>query len=173
MENGTVRLFIGDRWLEGKGLRYETHLSKLSSITGLDDEFEYRIVLEDFPKPMDPQPSDSNHPEPFNDGECLHYTRFHPQLKDMIGTEGCFYDCSPKHMMNGILDMTDNDGYPVCDDAVYAYFAVPIEKPKKIPITYQEALRNSILDVVEALNCKLQEIADKSGVDVGQLRIKE
>ena len=102
-------------------------------------------------------------PEPFNDGKYLHYTRFHPQLQDMIGTEGYFYDdaFNPSMIAKRTLSGTNKGGYPLVgiggigdqDSGAYAYFAVPIEKPKT--------------------EITLQEIADKFGVDVERLRIKE
>ena len=97
--------------------------------------------------------------EPFNDGKYLHYTRFHPQLKDMIGTKGYFYDFRVSRVgqvgrQMKMLGYIEEDGYPRTEDgAVFAFFAVPI-KPGKTEIT-------------------LQEIADKFGVDIEQLRIKE
>ena len=156
MENGTVRVFRNGKWLEGKMENFEVNLSKLSSGSRLDEKFEYRILLEDFPKPMDPQPIDINHPEPFNDGEYLHYTRFHPQLQDMIGTKGYFYDDTfmDYQRYQGFLNGVSSSGFPECkNDGYYAYFAVPI-KTEKTEIT-------------------LQEIADKFGVSVEQIRIKE
>ena len=96
-----------------------------------------------------------SNPEPFNDGKYLHYTRFHPQLKYMIGTEGYFYDCMDRveDSVWGELKGVDRGGYPENNRTCYAYFAVPI-KPEKTEIT-------------------LQEIAAKFGVSVEQLRIKE
>ena len=121
------------------------------------------------------------HPEPFNDGECLHYAWFHPQLEDMIGTEGYFYDFKVSNVGQVEIERlgsVNKNGYPVTVQGMkYAYFAAPI-KPKKpeTETTAQEAIdefRNAILDVVEVLNEKLQEVADKFGVPVEQLRIKE
>lgn len=105
---------------------------------------------------MENQPSDNNHPEPFNDGEYLHYTRFHPQLKDMIGTEGYFYDIKDTPILGyrgNIIGVSDS-GYPLsAGHNIWAYFAVPIEQPKT--------------------EITLQEIADQFGVPVQHLRIKE
>ena len=98
---------------------------------------------------------ESQHPEPFNDGKYLHYTRFHPQLKDMVGTWGYFYDvfhCVESSIYNQLIGV-DCCGYPLNITCNYAYFAVPIKQPKT--------------------EITLQEIADKFGVDVEQLRIKE
>ena len=97
--------------------------------------------------------SKTDHPEPFNDGECLHYTRFHPQLKNMIGTEGYFYDEQTVFMGIGCLTGVNKDGCPMNDYRAFCYFAVPIQ-PEKTELT-------------------LQEVADKFGVPVEQLRIKE
>ena len=98
--------------------------------------------------------TDEPHPEPFNDGKYLHYTRFHPQLRDMIGTEGCFYDEHPESGYYGVLSGRNCQGYPnTVSCAHYSYFAVPIEQPKT--------------------EITLQEIADRFGVAVEQLRIKE
>ena len=97
--------------------------------------------------------SKTDHPEPFNDGEYLHYTRFHPQLKDMIGAVGYFYDEDPSNMSKQTLIEVDYDGCPVSATSSWAYFAVPIK--------------------LEKTELTPQEVADKFGVPVEQLRIKE
>ena len=99
--------------------------------------------------------TNEHNPEPFNDGKYLHYTRFHPQLRDMIGTEGYFYDFVNSGFTLSHFDTlrtVDLSGYPCDGGSRFAYFAVPIT-PEKTEIT-------------------LQEIADKFGVSVGSLRIK-
>ena len=158
MENGTVRVFRDGKWLEGKLANFEVKLLEMSTYPGFDDKFEYRIVLDTFPTPMEPQPIDGDHPEPFNDGEYLHYTRFHPQLKDMIGTEGYFYDTAFNAAIKGVLKSLSENGSPMVatfdiNRIPYAFFAVPI-KPEKTELTPHE-------------------VADKFGVPVEQLRIKE
>ena len=100
-----------------------------------------------------PEKITSERPEPFNDGKYLHYTRFHTQLKDMIGTEGYFYDEQIVFMGLGRLSGINKDGCPCNENRAFCYFAVPIEKPKT--------------------EITLQEIADKFGVSVEQIRIKE
>ena len=77
-------------------------------------------------------PAPNKHPEPFNDGEYLHYTRFHPQLRDMIGTEGYFYDGTWSdrvyRCMMRPLTAISPDGFPIDEYGSWAYFAVPIKK---------------------------------------------
>ena len=150
MENGTVRIFINGQWHEGKAVETEVRRDGFAGM-------KYIFTLTSYPQVMEPQPTDGDHPAPFSDGEYLHYTWFHPQLKDMIGTEGHFYDVAAanvgvhnKKMLFGV----NSDGFPYNKNrASYAYFAVPI-KPEKTEVT-------------------LQEVADKFGVAVEQLRIKE
>jgi len=95
---------------------------------------------------------------PFNDGEYLHYTRFHPQLKDMVGTEGYFYDEQTVFMGLGRLSGVNKDGCPMNDYRAFCYFAVPVE---------------SGTAETEKTELTLQEVAAKFGVAVEQIRIKE
>ena len=145
MENGTVIWKACDQC-------YKAEIKDFNLLI-LEGSGTIRVEKADF--------ADEDHPEPFNDGKYLHYTRFHPQLRDMIGTEGYFYDDEEtkgqwqRARLIGIAEGGNpqsnifGHGLP----ANYAYFAVPI-KPEKTEIT-------------------LQEIADKFGVSVEQLRIKE
>ena len=139
MENGTVI------FKDFNGCTFKADVNSIAySGSGADGVVAFSAVS-DF-KTLD-------HPEPFNDGEYLHYTRFHPQLKDMIGTDGYFYDEQIVFMGLGRLSGVNKDGCPMNDYRAFSYFAVPIEKPKT--------------------EITLQEIADKFGVEVEQLRIKE
>ena len=154
MENGTVRILIDGSWHEGNATHIETETVEVSNIQDVPDRIEYKITLSELPEVMKTQPIDINHPEPFNDGKYLHYTRFHKELlKKMIGTEGYFYSVDRHKQQTGKLESISPQGNPVVHGQSFCYFAVPI-KPEKTEIT-------------------LQEIADKFGVAVGSLRIKE
>lgn len=121
MENGTVE------FKDSQGRFYTSKLGNMR-VNETSVSLEVQGVL-----------SKSDHPAPFNDGKYVHYTRFHPQLRDMIGTEGYFYD----FVNSGFplshfetLRTVDLFGYP-CDGLFrFAYFAVPI-KPEKTEITLQ------------------------------------
>ena len=91
---------------------------------------------------------ESQHPEPFNDGEYLHYTRFHTQLKDMIGTDGFFYDDNEIFMGFGKLSGLNKDGCPCNENRAFCYFAVPIKKPKIETQTVPDRLRE-LADEIE------------------------
>ena len=81
------------------------------------------------------------------------YTMFHPQLKDMIGTEGYFYDVVTRAGIRGKLNGVSGNGCPTGAGAVSAYFAVPIEKPKT--------------------KLTMDEIAEKFGIPVDELVISK
>jgi hypothetical protein len=78
------------------------------------------------------------------------YTHLHPQLKDMIGTWGFFYN----HNIQSVVVVgtfsymkllgIDEDGYPKCEAGITSFFAVPIiahEKTAKIVITENDKTR--------------------------------
>ena len=105
------------------------------------------------------------YPEPFKltgeDGAVYDvYTRFHPQLKDIIGTEGYFYDAEtdPENGYQDGLSCVAEDGHPCSKFGTkYAYFAVPIEQPKTAEITLQK-----VLDKAEITKEELMELITNS-----------
>ena len=143
MENGTII------W-NAAGHTYQAKVTDMSMFVGTGKGF---VEFDD----ADFCYEDNNH-APFNDGEYLHYTRFHPQLKDMVGAEGYFYDEQTVFMGLGRLSGVNKDGCPMNDYRAFCYFAVPVE---------------SGTAETEKTELTLQEVADKFGVPVEQLRIKE
>ena len=81
------------------------------------------------------------------------YTMFHPQLRNMRGTKGYFYD-DVEFMRKSVLGGCDDEGYPeTIAGTCYAYFAIPVEKPKT--------------------QLTMDEIAEKFGIPVDELVISK
>ena len=147
MENGTVI------WKDEEGCLWEGVIDQMRGYQNFTSGligYKHKSAVIETTKAAD-------HPEPFNDGQYLHYTRFHPQLKDMIGTEGYFYDVAVGVV--GVqnkrpLYSVDSDGFPRTKNGdSYAHFAVSIEKPKT--------------------KLTMDEIAEKFGIPIDELVISK
>ena len=145
--NRIIKLEDNGRWKPRKSISY--------SIVEYMIKQDAKEDIEQYPAPL---------PYTAPDGRKYNvYTHMHPQLNNMIGTYGYFYDYSPTDRIGEKkykykLEKTSRmkNGHPSCENGkIWSFFAVPVEQEKTAKIVITE---NGETREVELTNEQIEQL---------------